>query len=394
MHYVIIGTSAAGMGVIARLRSMAPDAKITCISDEAEKPYNKCFLDDWLLKKIDIDRVYTRSMDFFDRNNIELKLGACVTKIDRANKILSFADGGQLGYDRLFVGTGTRPRVLDIPGSTDCKQLFYFHGLGHAQELIKFIEQKKPRTAVVIGAGLSGLECADGLIQRGLEVSVVERGAQILSHQVDSTGAHLIGQYLADTDGKLYTNTAVKRLVIKDKQLDGVELASGQTLCADLVVCAAGANVNSEIARDAKLVMRGDFINVNEQMQTSDPNIFAGGDCVVVKDLLSGEMVPSCTWPDAMLQGVIAAHNMAGRHKLYPGALIVTSSSFFGVQFVTCGPVAKSHGHQERVSSGKGWYHKLLINEHKQLRGYLLVGNTNSAVRLKRLVQTGECLEG
>ena len=139
MHYVIIGTSAAGMGVISKLSLLAPDAKITCISDEAAMPYNKCFLDDWLLQKIGIDRVYTRPQKFFTKHNIDLRLSSRVIKLEPEDKRITFFDGSTLNYDRLFIGTGTSPRDLKLVEAQDSLPLFYFHGLKHAADLINFI---------------------------------------------------------------------------------------------------------------------------------------------------------------------------------------------------------------------------------------------------------------
>jgi len=386
MHYVIIGTSAAGMGVISKLSLLAPDAKITCISDEAAMPYNKCFLDDWLLQKIGIDRVYTRPQKFFTKHNIDLRLSSRVIKLEPEDKRITFFDGSTLNYDRLFIGTGTSPRDLKLVEAQDSLPLFYFHGLKHAADLINFINTNKARKTVVIGAGLSGLECADGLLSRGLEVSIVESNSQLLPSQVDWQGSQLILKYLQQRGGCLYADDRVTQLMNKS-----VILSSGATLEADLVVNAAGAQVNTKFARKAGLDMDGDYLCVDDNQQTSNPSIFAGGDCVKVRDIITGLRVPSSTWPDAMLQGVTAAHNMAGLPKRYPGALVLTSSAFFGVQFVTCGNVNNvPDGYNVRVTTGDDWYHKLIFDERNILRSFLLVGNTNGANRLKRAIQTGE----
>ena len=126
----------------------------------------------------------------------------------------------------------------------------------------------------------------------------------------------------------------------------------------------------------------------DDYLRTNAPTIWAGGDCIMIKNQLTGTMIPSCTWSDAMLQGSIAAHGMAGQPKIYSGATIISSSSFFGIQFVTCGPINDQAG-KYIIKQGEGFYKKLMVNDG-YLKGFLLVGQVNQVPHLKRILLTGQ----
>src|SRR5205814_5118387 len=135
-------------------------------------------------------------------------------------------------------------------------------------------------------------------------------------------------------------------------------------LPCQMVVFAIGGRVNSALAQAAGLTLHGDGVVVDQHMRTSDENIFAGGDVCVVKDVLTGELVQSCLWADAAMQGMTAACSMAGITRTYPGTLVVTSSTIYGTTFVTCGPITNPPAHYETtVRQGPDFYHTFLTHD-------------------------------
>lgn len=393
--HLIIGTSAAALGVVQKLRSLDPESTIICVSDEAEFPYNKCFLADYLSGLKTEAQTCTKPPSFFEDNRIQLILGTRVTAIDARHKKVLLQDGQSLAYDSLFLGTGSSPvvpavfaRALDekTPG------LFLFHTLADANAILAYAAKKNVQRAVVVGAGLSGLECADALAQRGVAVTVASRQGRVLRRFVDERASEFI-EALMKKKGVLLCKDEPTSLRLANNAVVGVVMQSGNIMDAEMVIVATGLKPNSELAVQAGLATRDDFVIVDDAMRTSDPSVWAGGDCCVVRDLFAGNLVPSTTWPDAMLQGMIAAHGMSGREKKYPGMGAVVSSSFFGTQFVAAGLTEpQSPGQLTRITAGDDFYHKLIF-EGERLKGFLLVGQTGRAVGLKRALLTGEAFE-
>ena len=152
----------------------------------------------------------------------------------------------------------------------------------------------------------------------------------------------------------LYTNETVVEVLQADGRVTGVRLASGKHLDADMLIIAVGVRPNVALAQQAGIVLGQTGIMTDEHMRTSVPTIYAGGDVAMVKDQLTGEYVQSRTWPDAMLQGLVAAHGMAGKHKIYPGVATVTSSAFFGLKIAACGPLQPGNAQECLVNVRMG----------------------------------------
>jgi nitrite reductase (NADH) large subunit len=397
--HIIIGTSAAGIGVLNKLRSLDPEGTIICISDEKELPYNKCLLADYMSGVKPEQAVFTRQPDFFKNNSIELLLGKKVVGINPNQQTVALDDGRTLAYDTLFLGLGSavsKPPitctfasstfVLNDPHYTlHDKGIFIFHTLGNVNDIVQYIKTKNVRNVCILGAGLSGLECADALSAHGLNIAVVEKGPHVLMRQVDAQGSALIEKYMHNKGITLLKNTSVTH-ILGNESVKKIELESGEKIDADLLIIATGLKPRSSLATESGIETHQGYIITNDFLQTNVPTIWAGGDCIMVKDQLTGTLMPSCAWPDAMLQGSIAAHGMAGQKKIYPGAAIISSTAFFGIQFVTCGLINENNG-ECVIRIGQDFYHKLLIQDG-YLKGYLLVGQVNEAPRLKKILLT------
>lgn len=397
--HIIIGTSAAGIGVLNKLRALDPQSTIICISDEKEFPYNKCFLADFCAGSKSLEAVRTKNEQFFKDNRIDLRLGLKVVAIKRDEKKIELSGGTHLAYDTLFLGLGSGPVKPPITCSfnkqfllndrevdTRSLGLFTFHTLVDITNILNYLKKESSSNVIIVGAGLSGLECADALLNLGLNISVIDSHDQVLARQVDRQGSALIEQCMKQKNVSLIKNDRIKEIVGAEK-VSSVTLESGNELKANAVIFATGLHPRTQLAQQAGIELSNGYIVTNEFLQTNDPSIFAGGDCILVKDQLTGDYVPSCTWSDAMLQGLIAAHGISGIQRSYPGTTIITSSTFFGIQFVTCGPVTKSGEYQEVITTGGDYYHKFLVHD-EYLKGFLLVGHVNDAPRLKKLILT------
>ncbi|HZW61025.1 MAG TPA: FAD-dependent oxidoreductase [Candidatus Babeliales bacterium] len=384
--HVIIGAAAAGIGVVNTLRQLQPDARIICISDETELPYNKCLLADYAAGAKSHDQIFIYSAEKAAANTIHFMFGVRVTAIHASQKQIALSDGQLLSYDTLFIGTGSSPIIPAIAGIDQVQSLFTFHNLADVNKLLKHIEQHKPKSALIIGAGLSGLECADALRSRGLQVSVIEKQKQVLSSLVTAEGAELIHHAMHEQQVALHCNETVIKIESGSDNA-GVTLSRGKQLSADIIVCAVGLKPNSQLALNAGIHVNNSHIVVNDYMQTSVADIYAGGDVILVKDQLTGQLVPSRTWPDAMFQGLIAAHAMAGRQKPYPGVTVITSSAFFGLKFASGGAIYSQEDMTlvTRKTNGK---HNTYAFREGILKGFCLVGDTGNLASLKRALLT------
>jgi 3-phenylpropionate/trans-cinnamate dioxygenase ferredoxin reductase subunit len=389
-RHIIIGASAAGIGVLTKLRKLAPNDDILCLTAQTEMPYNTCLLADYLSEGTPPPTLWTKTADFFSQNNIELHLNTRVTEIDSEKQYVTDQNGTHYSYDTLFIGTGTRAYHLptERPATSG---LFGFQTLTDTHQLDEFLLTAQPKKALVIGAGLSGVECADALTERGLSVTIAEYADGLLPTLINKDASAAIMTNLTKAGSTFHGGSRVEHVCVDtDGGATGALLSDGTTLHADLVVVAIGAQPNSKLAANAGLTIQNHSIVVDRHLTTSHENIYAGGDVAAVPLYGSESLARSCTWPDAMQQGMFAARAMAGAPKPYPGVTIVLSSHFYGTQFVSAGPVTQPPTeYQQILHSGPGWYHQYLVHENR-LKGFCLVGKLEQIGALRRLLTTQE----
>ncbi len=390
MKHIIIGNSAAGIAAIRTLRSLDKDAQIICISDEKERPYNKCFLADYMSGERAERQTYTLTEQQVDQLRVNMRFGLRVINIASDNKSIMLQDGLVESYDTLLLATGTRPMLPRIKNVDAYRNVFTFHNLKGAQKLSSFIKQRCPKKAVVIGAGLSGIEIADALTVQSIDVQLIERSNQLLAAHITHTGSQVLEQAMVRAGVTLHANKTVHALEGNGQEAQTVSLSDGTVINTDLVVVTAGLRQNSELAQTAQLTCDQYGLVVNEYMQTSDPHIYAAGDIISTIDLISGRRIASCTWPDAMQQGRHAAYAMAGKQQAYKGAHIITSSAFFGLKFYSCGSLEGTDYTAIEQRSDQTYERYLIKNG--QLKGFQLLGDGRQFASLRRAVMSNQPL--
>ncbi len=383
--YIIIGASAAGIACANRLRQLDGESEILCISQEKEIPYNKCFLADYCAGIKKEEEIFILTSVQADQKNIQLMLDTHVIDINATEKVITLHDKTVLTYDALVIATGTSPK---LPASfKEMQNIFMFHRLFDVNAIMHFINKHSAKKALVIGSGLSGLECADALLAQNMQVSVVELQDRVLATHVDAKGSRFIQQYMQHKNVFFIPNTSIVNIE-RNNHTSFATCADGTIIEADLIVFAIGLQPNIELAHKAQIAVHEQGIITNEYMQTSNPHIWVAGDIAMVKDQLTGQLVPNRTWPDAMLQGLIAAHSIAGQPKIYPGLAAVISSSFFDIKFASCGPIADPPSSYTVLTNEKSDYYHLFLLENSYLKGFLLVGNTGSVGKLRQHLLT------
>jgi len=311
--YVIVGAGQAGAQAAITLRESGAPCKVVLVGDEAHLPYMRPPLSKQLLTgHMDMDRLHLRPQTFYQERSIELRLRSRVMHLDRAARRLRLADGTEQPYDRLLLATGSRPRTLPF-APTEHPQV---HVLRTLDDALALREQLQPgRRLVVIGGGYVGLEVAATAAQQGLAVTVLERAPRLLERVTSPELSSFVEAEHRAHGVQVRCRVQVQGLAMEGTHLRGVEL-DGEVLGADLVLIGVGAVANVELAQAAGLACE-DGIVVDDAGRTSDPDIFAAGDCTRHRNALYEKWMRLESVQNAVDQASVAARSMAGLPARY-----------------------------------------------------------------------------
>lgn len=386
--YIIIGASAAGLTAAFTLRQLDATADIICISQEDEMPYNKCLLIGYLAQEKKEEQLFLASHELLDASSIQLILGTHVTAINPETQSIVVTSNKTLRYDALLIATGASPRIPPVLSRSDLTNIFPVHSLAHTHKIMQHMTEQSAGSALIIGAGLTGLEFADACIKRNIRPIVVDCGDRCLPKITNPQGAARV-QAILETQGvQCHFSSTVTEILESNGRAIGIQLSSGTQLFADMIIVAAGVQPNSYLAQQAGAEVRQGGIVTDSFMKTTIPTIYAGGDVALVRDQLSGELIPTSLWPEARAQGKAAAYAMAGLDtQPYPGVLRVTKTSLGGVPIASCGPVATWDG--EVIIKKDGAAYAAYLMESTRLRGFFMVGGTRNPRELGTIILDG-----
>ena len=309
---VIIGAGHAAGQAAASLRQEKYEGPITIIGDEPHVPYQRPPLSkQYLSGEQAIDRVYLRPQKFYDDKDITLKLGVRATAIDRDAKTVALDNGESIDYDKLIISTGSRPRMLNIEGS-DLPGIHYLRTIGDVDAIRD--EMQAGKNLVIVGGGYIGLEVASVGIERGLNVHVLEMESRILQRV---TTPEMSSYYHNLHEGRgvhIHTDTMVSGFAGSDR-VEQV-LCGEQAFDADVVIVGIGIIPNTELAEAAGLECDNGIV-VDDHCRTSDPDIYAAGDCTNHPNPLLNRRLRLESVPNAMEQARVCASNMLGGDKVY-----------------------------------------------------------------------------
>ena len=343
MKLVMIGNGMAGVRVLEELLKISPDLyDITVFGAEPHPNYNRIMLSPVLAGEQTLDQIVLNPLSWYERHGITLHLGTTVTTIDRARRqvIATRADGTTVSarYDRLILATGSTPFIPPVPGHR-LEGVIAYRDIADTETMIEAARTR--RHAVVVGGGLLGLEAANGLKLRGMEVTVVHLGAWLLDRQLDPTAGRLLQQAL-EARGLRFALQAQTEALLGDAQ-DGqagrvraLRLKDGREIAADLVVMAAGIRPNTALARAAGLLCDHDGrggIRVGDTMQTvTDARIWAVGECASHRGIAYGLVAP--LYEQAR---VLAAHLGETGVGRYTGSQTATRLKVTGIDLFSAG---------------------------------------------------------
>ena len=375
LKLVLVGNGMAGVRTLEELLKLAPDLyDITVFGAEPHPNYNRILLSPVLAGEQTLDEIVLNPLSWYAEHGITLYLGKRVTQIDRLRRRVVAEDGTAADYDRLLLATGSLPFIPPIPGK-DLAGVLAYRDIADTQAMIE--ASAKYQHAVVIGGGLLGLEAANGLMLRGMQVTVVHLGEWLMERQLDRTAADLLQSSLEARGLRFRIGTQTQALI--GDQEDGkrgrvmaVQFKGGEEIPADLVVMAAGIRPNTELAERAGLhCQRG--VVVSDTLQTvTDPRIYALGECAAHRGVAYGLVAP------LFEQGKVCATHLAqfgiGR---YAGSHTSTKLKVTGIDLFSAGDFMGGEGREEIVMSDPfaGVYKKLVIQDDR-LVGACLYGDT------------------
>jgi NADPH-dependent 2,4-dienoyl-CoA reductase/sulfur reductase-like enzyme len=328
MALVVIGGVAAGLSAAARARRIDPRLEIVVLEKGPVISYGACGLPYFVEGRVrEVTDLITYTPEYFRKErNIDVRTGARVMAISHPRREVVLESGAKVAYEKLIITTGARGGLPDLPGA-QLPHVFTLHTLDDAARMRRFLVERRPRSAVVIGAGYIGVEAADALRRNGLRVTILERSAHVLLRPDD--GFTLAVRAQLERHG-VELRTGVPVMAIEPGGVAGVP--------ADLVVMAAGFQPNVELAAAAGIeIGRSGAIRTDERMETNLRGVFAAGDCAEVTHLVTGRPTWIPLGTTANKAGRVAGACAAGARERFAGIVGTSIVSVFGMGFATTG---------------------------------------------------------
>jgi nitrite reductase (NADH) large subunit len=383
MQLVMVGNGMAGVRTLEELLKLAPELyDITVFGAEPHPNYNRILLSPVLAGEQTVQDIVLNDVAWYARNNIELHLGKKVAKVDRKARVVIAEDGTRAPYDRLLLATGSNPFILPIPGVKLDGVLTY----RDIQDTEQMIAASATYTdAVVIGGGLLGLEAANGLKLRGMNVTVVHLMPWLMERQLDRTAAGMLQKNLQAKGLQFRLEAQTQELLGDDNgRVRAIRLKTGEEIPAQLVVMAVGIRPNTDLAESMKLHCHRGVV-VNDTMQSYDPRIYAVGECVSHRGIAYGLVAPLFD-----MAKVCANHLAQFGYSRYGGSLTSTKLKVTGVDLFSAGNFSGGEGTEDIVLAdpGAGVYRKLVIKDDK-LIGAVMYGDTVDGSWFFKLLRDG-----
>ncbi|MDH1443568.1 nitrite reductase large subunit NirB [Pseudomonas sp. GD03721] len=370
LKLVMIGNGMAGVRTLEELLKLAPDLyDITVFGAEPHPNYNRILLSPVLAGEQTFEEIVLNDLNWYADNGIKLLLGRKVVKIDRKKRLVIADDGSEAEYDRLLIATGSNPFILPIPGK-DLQGVIGYRDIADTQTMMD--TAKTHKHAVVIGGGLLGLEAANGLKLRGMDVTVVHLGDWLLERQLDRTAGELLQKSLEDRGLKfLLPKHTAELLDNGEGRVCAVKFKDGEVIPADLVVMAAGIRPNTELAESAGIACNRGIL-VNDTMQTYDPRIYAIGECASHRGIAYGLVAP------LFEQAKVCANHLAQLgFSRYQGSVTSTKLKVTGIDLFSAGEFMGGEGTETiTLSDPIGGVYKKLVIKDDVLVGACLYGDT------------------
>ncbi len=381
---VVIGNGMAGARAVEEVlaRGGADMFDITMFGAEPYGNYNRILLSNILSGVQDSSEIFINPVSWYEENGITLHLGANVTEIDRASRMVRAANGVRAAYDVLLIATGSRAFIPPMKGlqteaGTMKHGIFGFRTIDDCDAIVA--AAKASTRAAVIGGGLLGLEAARGLLNHECEVHVVHLGKHLMEAQLDSTGGGFLRATMQKMGVHIHLETSTTEILGTDR-VAGLAFKDGSTLDCEMVVVAAGIRPNAEIGRSAGLTVERAIVVDNHMRSVDDMNVYVVGECAQHRGRVYGLVAP--LWDQAK---VFADHvTGANRAAAYNGSKLATKLKVMGVELASMGQTEPADERDEVIQFSEarhGTYKKLIVREGR-LVGAMLMGDISKAAYL------------
>ncbi|MBD9362590.1 NAD(P)/FAD-dependent oxidoreductase [Methylomonas fluvii] len=382
LKLVVIGNGMAGMRTVDELIQTAPGRyDITVFGAEPHGNYNRIMLTPVLFGAKSVADIMIHDFDWYLKNRVTLYCGPdkAVVDVDRERRCVIAHDGTCAFYDKLLIATGSLPLMLDIPGR-DVEGVLGFRDIADVETMIKKAASK--RHAVILGGGLLGLEAANGLLQRGMQVSVINRAGHLLNRQLDAKAAAFLQRQLADKGIQFHLGATIQRIDNQDGHISAVTLSNGSILPADMLIMSTGIKPNISLAKRIGLECQHGIV-VDDRMRSSDPAIFSVGECVQHRGELFGLVAP------VYEQAKVCAQQLAGQADSQFKTL--SSATMLKVTGIDLFSVGDFEGDSEcqilqLIDHGLGIYKKIVLRGDIVV-GVILYGDTSDSAWYLNLVK-------
>lgn len=380
MKIVIIGAGPAGVSAVETIRAHDEESVITMISAEPYQPYSPPAMADHFLHGSGAH--FWRSENWAEEQEVQYLSGMVVQGIQADDHKVIFSSGEEMGYERLVIATGSRLYApvegADLPG------VYNFKSLSAAQKLVDRVESSEAHKAIIVGAGFIGMEIGLLLRSLGLEVTQVEMTDQVMPAMLDAETAGVAQGTMEARGIEVLLNTKAVGFT-GDTSAEGVQLESGETLEADVLVAATGVRPNLECLEGSG-IDHGWGITVDRNLRTNKVDIFAAGDAVEAPDLLTGEVYVHAIFPNAVEQGNVVGLNLVGYDVAYEGAHRMNSLKHLELPIMAAGLKTGD----EILRNKRNGNLKTIYIENDRIVGFQIVGDVQSAGVLRALMNRGE----
>lgn len=382
---VVVGNGMAGMRTIEELLTAAPDMyEISVFGAEPHGNYNRIMLSSVLSGEKNLHDIVIHDREWYQRHHIQLHTGPgkAVVEIKRGLGHVVTADGSVAEFDRLLVATGSKPIMPDLPGS-DLNGVIAFRDIEHVDTMLRYSQTH--RHAIVLGGGLLGLEAANGLLQRGMSVTVIHNHAVLMNRQLDSEAGQLLQNQLRAKGMAFELAVRLQEIIGNSEQhIEAVQLDDGRVLACDLLVCAIGVQPNIQLAKQAGLYCERGIV-VNDTLQSYDPSIYAVGECIQHRGQTFGLVAP--LYEQAKIcANHLAAHGIAE----YVTPPMATQLKVTGIQLFSVGDfVGDENSETLQFSDNSLGVYKKVVLKNQKIQGAVLYGDTQDGRWYQDLIEQG-----
>ncbi|MBU3215815.1 FAD-dependent oxidoreductase [Clostridium estertheticum] len=376
MRYVVIGASASGISGARTLRMLDDKAEIVLVSKD-ENVYSRCILHHYISGHRNIKELDFTEKDFFEKNNIKWIKGVKVTALNDGEKNLSLSNGDILKYDKLLISSGAS---AFIPPIENLRQASNVVGLRNLEDAIIIKRQaSKVKNVVVLGAGLVGIDALSGLIDRGVNISLIEMSKKILPLQLDKYTSKVYEDKFKENGVNLKLDVKAEKLIIdENKNPKALLLNTGEEVPCELVIVATGVRSNVGFLENSGVETDRFGLIINEKGETNIEGVYGGGDVTGRNPI----------WPTAVKEGIIAANNMFGNEMIMTDFFgSKNTMNFVGIATMSLGMIEPTDGTYIEEVKIDGSNYKKIIHKDGKIYGSIIQGDLSYAGILTQLIR-------